>query len=72
MKRSEVLKLIDKVYGEFVEDWINADLDNLEEFIPLNERILSELEKVGMSPPPVELHEGYEFIDCIFWEKEDE
>ena len=71
MKRSEVLKIIDDEYGKYVEDWVRADISNLEGFIPLPERILSALEKIGMSPPPVELHEGYEFIDCIFWEDED-
>jgi hypothetical protein len=72
MKRSQVLKIIDDEYGKFVEDWIKADMNNLQDFVPLNERILSSLEKLGMSPPPVELHEGYEFIDCLFWEDEDE
>ncbi len=51
MKRSEALKIIDDEYGRFVEDWIKADLDNLEEFIPLNERILIALEQAGMLPP---------------------
>lgn len=70
MKRSQVLKIIDDEYGKYVEDWIRADISNLEGFIPLPERILSALEKTGMLPPPVELHEGYEFIDCLFWEEE--
>lgn len=30
------------------------------------------VDDLGMSPPPVDLHDGYEFIDCIFWEDEDE
>ena len=51
MKRSEALKIIDDVYGKFVEDWLKADLDDLSGFQPLNERILSSLEKAGMLPP---------------------
>jgi hypothetical protein len=51
MKRSEALKIIDEEYGKFVEDWIKADIDNLEGFVALNERILSALEKEGMLPP---------------------
>lgn len=51
MKRSEALKIIDEQYGKFVDDWIKADLDNLQDFIPLPERILMALEKGGMLPP---------------------
>ncbi len=51
MKRSEALKIIDDEYGKFVEDWIKADIENLEGFTPLNERILNALEKQGMLPP---------------------
>jgi hypothetical protein len=51
MKRSEALKIIDEEYGKFVEDWLKADIDNLEGFVALNERILSALEKEGMLPP---------------------
>lgn len=70
MKRSEALKIIDDTYGKFVEDWIKADLDNLEGFSPLNERILSALEKAGMLPP-------FSYLKKIgtldtAWEPEDE
>lgn len=51
MKRSKALKIIDEEYGKFVEDWLKADIDNLEGFVALNERILSALEKEGMLPP---------------------
>lgn len=51
MKRSQALEIIDTEYSKFVEDWINTDLDNLDLFVPLPERILSALEKVGMLPP---------------------
>lgn len=51
MKRSEALKLIDKTYEQFVEDWLKADIDNLEGFDPLNERVLKALEEAGMLPP---------------------
>lgn len=51
MKRSEALKIIDEEYTKFVKDWIDADLDNLEGFTRLEERILSALEKAGMLPP---------------------
>ena len=70
MKRSEALVIINDEYGKFVEDWIRADISNLERFIPLPERILSALEKVGMYPPSVTMHEGKEFIDSLFWEEE--
>jgi len=70
MKRSEALKIIDDVYGKFVQDWIEADIDNLQEFSPLNERILSALEKSGMLPP-------FSYLKKIgtldtAWEPEDE
>ncbi len=67
MKRSEALKIIDDEYGKFVEDWIKADLDNLEEFIPLNERILIALEKAGMLPPYIRKIE----IRDTAWESEE-
>lgn len=51
MKKSEALKIIDEVYGEFVQDWLKADINNLEGITPLNERILNALEKAGMLPP---------------------
>jgi hypothetical protein len=51
MKRTQVLSLIDKIYGEFVDDWMKVDMNNLDGFVPLNERILSALEEVGMYPP---------------------
>ena len=49
MKRSDALKVIDQAYGEFVEDWLKADISNLEGFIPLNERILAALEDSGLT-----------------------
>jgi len=70
MKRSEALKIIDDVYGKFVQDWIDADLDNLEEFSPLNERILVALEKAGMVPPFAYL-KNLGTLDTA-WEPEDE
>ena len=51
MKRSEALRIIDDEYGKFVDDWIKADISNLEGFVPLNERILIALEQAGMLPP---------------------
>ena len=51
MKKSEALKIIDEEYGKFVEDWIKVDIDNLEGFVPLNERILNALINAGMLPP---------------------
>lgn len=51
MKKSEALKIIDDEYGKFVEDWIKVDIDNLQDFIPLNDRILTALLDAGMLPP---------------------
>ncbi len=51
MKRKEALKIIDEEYSKFVDEWIKADIENLEKFSPLSERILSALEKAGMLPP---------------------
>lgn len=51
MKKSEALKIIDDEYGKFVEDWIKADIDNLQDFVPLNDRILTALLDAGMLPP---------------------
>lgn len=70
MKRSEALKTIDDVYSKFVDDWIKADIDNLEGFIPLNERILTALEKEGMLPPFAHLKK-LGTLDTA-WEPEDE
>jgi hypothetical protein len=70
MKRSEALKIIDKEYELFVQDWLKADIDNLEGFVPLNERILSALEKQGMLPPFTYLKK----IDTLdtAWESEED
>ena len=54
MKRSDALKIIDDTYSEFCSDWMKANLNDLEGFVPLNERILSTLEKAGMLPPLIE------------------
>jgi hypothetical protein len=70
MKRSEALKIIDDVYGKFVDDWMKVDLDNLQAFIPLNERILTALEKEGMLPPFSHLKK-LGTLDTA-WEPEDE
>lgn len=51
MKKSEALKIIDDEYGKFVEDWLKADIDNLQDFVPLNDRILTALLDAGMLPP---------------------
>lgn len=69
MKRSEALKIIDEQYGEFVADWLKADINNLEGFTPLNERILSALEHAGMLPPRAKL--GALGIEDNAWEPED-
>jgi hypothetical protein len=69
MKRSEALKIIDDEYGKFVDDWIKADISNLERFVPLNERILVALEQAGMLPPFTYLKE-IGTLDTA-WEPED-
>jgi len=69
MKRSEALKIIDDEYGKFVDDWIKADISNLEGFVPLNERILAALEQSGMLPPFTYLKE-IGTLDTA-WEPED-
>lgn len=70
MKRSEALKIIDEVYGEYVQDWLKADINNLERFTPLNERILNAIEKAGMLPPFTYLKK-LGTLDTA-WEPEDE
>ena len=70
MKRSEALKLIDETYGKFVQDWLKADIDNLEGFDALNERILKALEQAGMLPPTIKIP-AFGVIDNA-WEPEDE
>jgi hypothetical protein len=76
MKRSEALKIIDDTYGKFCADWLQVNLDNLEQFIPLNERILNALEHAGMvSRYPNSygfLDEDNEVIMNDGWEPEDE
>jgi hypothetical protein len=66
MKRSEALKIIDDTYSTFVEDWLKADI--VEDFIPLNERILSALENAGMLPPFTHLKD-LDTLDTA-WESE--
>jgi hypothetical protein len=70
MKRKEALKIIDTEYGKFVEDWIEADISNLDGFVPLNERILTALEKAGMLPPFAYLKK-LDTLDTA-WEPEEE
>lgn len=72
MKRSEALAIIDKVYGEFVADWLKADISNLEGFTPINERILSALEEAGMLPPRYDFMIGEYKASDNAWEPEDE
>jgi hypothetical protein len=69
MKRSEALIIIDNEYGKFVEDWLKADINNLEGFAPLNERILTALEKSGMLPPYTYLRK-IDRLD-VTWEPEE-
>jgi hypothetical protein len=70
MKRSEALKLIDETYDKFVQDWLNADINNLEGFDPLNKRVLKVLEQAGMLPPTIRLP-AFGVMDNA-WEPEDE
>lgn len=55
VKRSEALKVIDEVYSNWYKDFYSLDINDsekLDNFIPLNERILSKLEELGMLPRP--------------------
>jgi hypothetical protein len=80
MKRSEALKLIDETYNKVVQDWLNADINTLEGFNPLNERILKALEQAGMLPPKaciersvrVGNEERIAYHNTHEWEPEDE
>lgn len=85
MKRSEALSLIDKIYGDFVKDWVNLDIGDeeaLKNFVPLQERILAGLERVGVKPPscgyiptlPLKqnvLVNRNKHLDSLRWENED-
>jgi hypothetical protein len=54
MKRTDALKIINDEYSKYVNDWIELDISNQESFqnfIRLEERILTSLEKAGMLPP---------------------
>jgi len=70
MKRSEALKIIDTEYGKFIDEWIKLDLDSdiaISKFVRLDERLLSALEKAGMSPViKDESDSGFNFN----WDKE--
>ena len=70
MKRSEALKLIDETYNKFVQDWLKADIGNLEGFDPLNERVLKALEQAGMLPPTIRIPPLG--VTDNAWEPEDE
>jgi hypothetical protein len=73
MKRSRALEIIEQQYGKFIDDWIKLDLTDEEShknFIRLEERILSALEKEGMLPPFTYL-QRLGTLDTA-WEPEDE
>jgi hypothetical protein len=73
MKRSEALKIIDNVYGEFVDDWLKLNINDDEQvnsFRRLDERILSALEDAGMLPPRAFLKTLNMYDNG--WESEDE
>lgn len=77
MKRSEALKIIDREYEIFVQDWLDLGAELLDtnseaikNFKPLNERILNALEKEGMLPPFTYLKQ-IGTLDTA-WEPEDE
>lgn len=79
MKRSDALKIIDDTYGKFCADWLQVNLDNLDGFVPLNERILNALESAGMLPPLNDWsyhmdgdHADYQDIRYYTWEQENE
>jgi hypothetical protein len=63
MKRSEILNILDSEYAKFVEDFLEADLDNLEGLTPLNERLLQAIEKAGMLPPLRDMNDSDELSD---------
>ena len=72
MKRSEVLEAIDKVYRQFVDDWVKLDIGDEEQianFKSLPERILDKMIEIGMLPPTTKLSH----IDANdnAWEPED-
>lgn len=64
------MRIIDEVYDQFVQDWLKADINNLEGITPLNERILDALMKSGMLPPFTYLKK-LGTLDTA-WEPEDE
>lgn len=73
MKRSQALAIINDQYSKFVEDWLKLDIGDdeaIKSFVPLNERILSELEKEGMLPPFANLKK-LGILDTA-WEPENE
>lgn len=73
MKRSEALKIIDNVYGKFVDDWLKLNINDDEQvnsFRRLDERILSALEDAGMLPPRAFLKTLNMYDNG--WESEDE
>ena len=51
-----MITVLDKTYEEFVEDWLKVDLDNLDGFKSLPERLLTAIEEAGMLPPPDNLY----------------
>jgi hypothetical protein len=73
MKRSKALEIIEQQYGKFIDDWLKLDItdeESCKNFIRLEERILTALEKEGMLPPFTYLKK-IGTLDTA-WEPEDE
>jgi hypothetical protein len=65
MKRREAINLI----RDSIQDYMH---DHFHDYGILCETILSNLEEVGMIPPPMSWHVGYESYKELKWEDEDE
>ena len=51
MKRSEMIQKFDECYEQWVEDWLAANINELEGFVGLSDRLLKVCEDAGMNPP---------------------
>jgi len=70
MKKSEFKQKLDECYSQWVDDWLAANINELEGFVSLPDRLVKVCEDVGMKPPGVHVLCGP--YDAVKYQWEDE